>query len=374
MSTDDTGRPRASTAAGGAPGTAAGAAGNGRAVGIKQVAAHAGVSPGTVSNVLNRPERVAAATRARVEQAIVELGFVRNGSASTLRAGHSSTIGLMVLDLANPFFTDVARGVEDVASERGYAVILSSSGESDEREQRNLRVLAEQRVRGVLLTPVGDEGGNADRLRDRGVPVVLLDHPTPRANQCSVAVDDVAGGELAVTHLLEDGARTLGFVTGPPGLRQCADRRRGALRALRAAGLGRDVLREVSVGAMNARAGQEAARRLLDSGAPLPEAIFCANDLLALGVLRVLQHAGVKVPTDVALIGYDDIEFSAAAAVPLSSVRQPTYQLGRIATELLLEECDESGGHAHQQVMFQPELVVRESSRAAADDRESNSA
>ncbi|QKG20460.1 LacI family DNA-binding transcriptional regulator [Actinomadura verrucosospora] len=370
MSTDDTGRPQASTAAGAAGGNG----GNGATVGIKQVAAHAGVSPGTVSNVLNRPERVAAATRARVEQAIVELGFVRNGSASTLRAGHSSTIGLMVLDLANPFFTDVARGVEDVASERGYAVILSSSGESDEREQRNLRVLAEQRVRGVLLTPVGDEGGNADRLRDRGVPVVLLDHPTPRANQCSVAVDDVAGGELAVTHLLEDGARTLGFVTGPPGLRQCADRRRGALRALRSAGLGREVLREVSVGAMNARAGQEAARRLLDAGAPLPEAIFCANDLLALGVLRVLLQAGVKVPTDVALIGYDDIEFSAAAAVPLSSVRQPTYQLGRIATELLLEECDESGGHAHQQVMFQPELVVRESSRPAADDRESNSA
>jgi LacI family transcriptional regulator len=135
------------------------------------------------------------------------------------------------------------------------------------------------------------------------------------------------------------------------------------------------VLREVSVGAMNARAGQEAARRLLDSGDPLPEAIFCANDLLALGVLRVLLQAGVKVPTDVALIGYDDIEFSAAAAVPLSSVRQPTYQLGRIATELLLEECDESGGHAHQQVMFQPELVVRESSRLpVAEDRESNPA
>ncbi|GAA2161456.1 LacI family DNA-binding transcriptional regulator [Actinomadura napierensis] len=362
MSTDDTGRPGTGTASGAPAGTGT--------VGIKQVASHAGVSPGTVSNVLNRPERVAAATRARVEQAILELGFVRNGSASTLRAGHSSTIGLMVLDLANPFFTDVARGVEDVASERGYAVILSSSGESDEREQRNLRVLAEQRVRGVLLTPVGDEGDGADGLRDRGVPVVLLDHPTPRANQCSVAVDDVAGGELAVRHLRDAGARTLGFVTGPPGLRQCAGRRRRALRALRDAGLGRDVLREVPVGAMNARAGQEAARRLLESGDPLPEAIFCANDLLALGVLRVLLQAGVKVPADVALIGYDDIEFTAAAAVPLSSVRQPTYQLGRIATELLLEECDESRGHAHQQVMFQPELVVRESSRAAAEDRE----
>ena len=349
LSADDTGHP-----------------GVGRgAVGIKQVAAHAGVSPGTVSNVLNRPERVADATRERVEAAIRELGFVRNGSASTLRAGHSSTVGLMVLDLANPFFTDVARGVEDTASERGYAVILSSSGESDERELRNLRVLAEQRVRGVLFTPVGEDGAAAARLRERGVPVVLLDHPTPRANQCSVAVDDVAGGELAVGELLDGGARTLAFVTGPTVLRQCADRRKGALRALRSAGLGRDVLREVTVPAMNARAGQEAARRLLESGGPLPDAIFCANDLLALGVLRVLVQAGLKVPGDVALIGYDDIEFSAAAAVPLSSVRQPTYKLGRIATELLLEECDDPEGHAHQQVMFQPELVVRESSRRA---------
>ncbi|SEG80259.1 transcriptional regulator, LacI family [Thermomonospora echinospora] len=330
-------------------------------VGIKHVAQHAGVSPGTVSNVLNRPERVAPATRARVERAIRELGFVRNGSASTLRAGQSSSIGLMILDLGNPFFTDVARGVEDVASERGYAVILASSGGSHDKERRNLTVLAEQRVRGVLITPVDQEGDQAELLRRRGVAVVLLDHPTPRANQCSVAVDDVAGGELAVGHLLEQGARDVAMVTGPSVLRQCADRRKGALRALRAAGLGRDALREVAVPAMNARAGQEAAQRLLEGD--LPDAIFCANDLLALGVLRVLLQAGVKVPGDVALIGYDDIEFTAAAAVPLSSVRQPTYQLGRIATDLLLDECDNPSGHAHQQVMFQPELVVRESSR-----------
>jgi DNA-binding LacI/PurR family transcriptional regulator len=331
-------------------------------VGIKQVAQHAGVSPGTVSNVLNWPERVAAETRTRVEEAIRELGFVRNGSASTLRAGQSSTIGLMVLDLGNPFFTDVARAVEDVVSERGYAFILSSSGGSEDRERRNLLVFAEQRVRGVLITPLEDDCEHIDRLRDRGVAVVLLDHPTPRANQCSVTVDDVAGGELATRHLLEQGARSIAFVTGPSSLRQCADRRKGAQRALRTAGLGREALRDIAVPAMNARAGQEAGQRLLDGG-PLPDAIFCANDLLALGVLRVLMQAGVKVPTDVALIGYDDIEFSAAAAVPLSSVRQPTYQLGRIATELLLDECANPEGHAHQQVMFQPELVIRESSK-----------
>lgn len=328
---------------------------SGGTVGIREVARYAGVSPGTVSNVLNRPERVAAATRERVRAAIAELGFVRNGSASTLRAGQGRTVGLMVLDLANPFFADVARGVEDAVSERGYAVILCSSGATAERELRNLRMLAEQRVRGVLLTPVGDDAEALEMVRERGIATVMLDHIATWAQQCSVAVDDVTGGELALAHLLDRGARDIAYVTGPLSIRQCADRRAGAHRALGGAAR----LRELTVPTMTALAGQGAAATLLREG--LPEAIFCANDLLALGVLRALAQAGVNVPGDVLLIGYDDIDFTEAAAVPLSSVRQPTYQLGRIATELLLDECDDPGGHAHQQVMFQPELVVRES-------------
>jgi LacI family transcriptional regulator len=328
-------------------------------VGIKDVARRAGVSPGTVSNVLNRPERVAAETRSRVERAIRELGFVRNGSASTLRAGQSRAIGLVVLDVGNPFFVEVARGVEDVVSDRDHAVILCNSGESPDKEARNLRVLAEQRVRGVLITPAGDDTSGLRRLHERGVAVVFVDHPAS-GEVCSVAVDDVAGGELAVGHLIANGARRLAFVSGPAAIRQCSDRRRGALRALETAGLPPDALTDVMVPEMNAHGGRIAAETLLDEG--LTDAVFCANDLLGLGVLRTLLQAGVRVPGDVALIGYDDIEFSSAAAVPLSSIRQPTYQLGKIATELLLEECDDPSGHAHQQIMFQPELVVRESS------------
>ena len=328
-------------------------------VGIKEVAQRAGVSPGTVSNVLNRPERVAAATRSRVEQAIRELGFVRNGSASTLRAGQSRAVGLVVLDVGNPFFVEVARGVEDVVSDRDHAVILCNSGESPEKESRNLRVLAEQRVRGVLITPAADDTSSLLRLRDRGVAVVFVDHPAS-GDVCSVAVDDVAGGEIAVRHLIEGGARRLAFVSGPRAIRQCSDRRRGAVRAIESAGLPAESLADIVVPEMTAHGGRLAGRELLKEG--LPDAVFCANDLLALGVLRVLSQAGVRVPQDVTLIGYDDIEFSSAAAVPLSSVRQPTYQLGKIATELLLDECDDPEGHAHQQIMFQPELVVRESS------------
>ncbi|MFI9595110.1 LacI family DNA-binding transcriptional regulator [Nonomuraea sp. NPDC052265] len=342
-------------------------------VSIKDVAARAGVSPGTVSNVLNKPAKVATATRERVEAAIRELGFVRHGSASTLRAGHSRTIGLSVIDIGNPFFTEVAAGVEDVASELGYAVILGNSAGSPGKEERNLGVLAEQRVRGVLITPSGEDPARLDRLRERGISVVLVDHPAHRPDQCAVAVDDVAGGRAAVAHLLargghgggpsggHGGGHSVAYVTGPLTIRQCAERRRGAAEALVAAGLDPGSLRVAEAAAMTARAGEQAAAELMADG--LPEAVFCANDLLALGVLRALLRAGVRVPDDVALMGYDDIDFAAASAVSLSSMRQPTYQLGRIATELLLDECDNPDEHAHQHIMFQPELVARESTQ-----------
>ncbi|GLW10517.1 LacI family transcriptional regulator [Microtetraspora sp. NBRC 13810] len=332
------------------------------AVSIKDVAALAGVSPGTVSNVLNRPEKVAGSTRDRVEAAIRELGFVRHGSASSLRAGHSRTIGLSVIDIGNPFFTDVAAGVEDVASDRGYAVLLGNSSGDRLKEQRNLLVFAEQRVRGVLITPSDDDLARLDRIKERGISVVFVDHPASRPDQCSVAVNDVTGGTLAVAHLLELGAERIAYVTGPGTIRQCADRRQGAGRALAAAGRDPGALQEVAMPSMTARSGQQAAEKLLSQGR-LPDAIFCANDLLALGVLRGLMHAGVRVPQDVALIGYDDIDFASASAVTLSSVRQPTHRLGQVATELLLDECDNPETHAHQQIMFQPELVIRESTR-----------
>ncbi|MFG2004287.1 LacI family DNA-binding transcriptional regulator [Spirillospora sp. NPDC048911] len=325
-------------------------------IGIKEVALAAGVSPGTVSNVLNRPERVAATTRARVMQVISELGFVRNGSASSLRAGQGKLVGLMVHDLANPFFTALAAGVEDLMSERGYAVILCSSATSVEREDRNVRMLAEQGVRGVLVTPVQDGRDRLKLLHERGIGTVMLDHAATRPQQCSVSVDDIAGGRTAVAHLLERGARDIAYVSGPLTIRQCADRRTGALKAIEQTPGAR--LREVEASDLTPRSGQEAAEHLL---AELPDAIFCANDLLAMGVLRALLQQGIRVPERVMLMGYDDIEFATASAVQLTSIRQPTYQLGRIAAELLLEECDSPEDHAHQEILFQPELIIRES-------------
>jgi DNA-binding LacI/PurR family transcriptional regulator len=338
------------------------------AAGIKQVAQEAGVSIGTVSNVLNHPEAVAPATRERVLAAIEKLGWIRNGLASQLRAGRGRTIALIVLDVANPFFTDVARGAEVVAESSGAMVMLCSSGADAAREQRHLDLLEEHRVLGVLITPVySTEDDRLEKFAARGTPVVLVDRGSGAQSRCSVAVDDVIGGRLVGAHLCELGHRRIAFVGGPFSIQQVADRYAGAAQTV-----GPEAeLSIFATASLTIAAGRQAAGELADlRPARRPTAVFCANDLIALGVLQEVTRRGLRVPDDIAIVGYDDIEFAAAAAVPLSSVRQPREELGRTAATLLLEEVDDPQ-HRHRHVVFVPELVARESSlRArAADDR-----
>lgn len=329
--------------------------------GIKDVAAAAGVSVGTVSNVLNRPEVVAPATRERVQAAISRLGFVRNESARQLRAGRSRSIGLVVLDVANPFFTDVAHGVEQVADGNATMVVLCNTGESPDRERRHLEMLEQMRVLGVLITPVDAKSRLIEAMIGRGMPVVLVDRRSVRRNRCSVAVDDVLGGRLAVQHLAEQGHRRIAFVGGPFSLPQVGDRHAGALSAL-AASDAADLL-VVETASLTLPAGRQAAAEIaaLPAGRR-PTAVFCANDLLALGVMQELTRSGLRLPGDVAVVGYDDIEYAAGAVVPLTSVRQPRELLGRTAADLIFEEVEQGGDHRHRHVVFEPELVVRESS------------
>jgi LacI family transcriptional regulator len=330
---------------------------------VVDVARLAGVSLGTVSNVLNRPERVSRATRERVQAAIAELGFVRNEAARQLRAGRSRTIGLLVLDIGNPFFTDIAAGVERAASAAGLSVILCNSGDSATREDHYLSLLQEQRAYGILVTPVADTNPRIEELRSRGTQVVYVDRGSSK-RQCSVSVDDVVGGELAVAHLAARGHRRIAFVGGPASLNQVADRLHGARAAAVAAGLPKSAIVVVQTPELNVAAGRQAAVEI--SGIPTrarPTAVFCANDLLALGVLQEMTRQGAKVPDDLAIVGYDDIDFAAAAAVPLTSVRQPRGQLGQAATELLIDEVSSPATHQHRQVVFEPELVVRDSTR-----------
>jgi LacI family transcriptional regulator len=326
--------------------------------GIKEVAQRAGVSLGTVSNVLNRPDLVAEPTRRRVLAAIKELGYIRNDSARQLRAGRSRTVAVVVLDVANPFFTDVVRGAEAMVEAAGGVVVVCNSGEDVERERRHLDLLEEQRVQGVLLTPVDSRrDGRIEDMVRRGTPVVLVDRSSGHRDRCSVAVDDVLGGRLAGEHLRELGHERVAFVGGPMAIQQVADRREGFESAVDGAEVS-----AVITPTLTAAAGRLAGAEIADRPASgRPTAVFCANDLLALGVLQEMTLRGLRVPRDVAIVGYDDIDFAAAAAVPLSSVRQPREQLGRTAAQLLLEEANDPGRHEHRHVIFQPDLVVRES-------------
>lgn len=336
-----------------------------RSASIKDVANHASVAVGTVSNVLNYPDRVSQRTKDRVLKAIDELGFVRNDAARQLRAGHSRTIGLIVLDVGNPFFTSVVRAAEDAAALHGSAVLLGDSGHDAGREANYIDLFQEQRVQGLLISPVGDVTERLDLLRERGVPTVLVDRLADEAKFSSVAVDDDAGGYLAVRHLLDTGRRRLAFVGGPTSIRQVADRLQGAQRAVKEEP---DASLEVLASdAMTVLAGRSVGNALVERGREkLPDGIFCANDLLALGVMQSLTMTHTfRIPEDVALIGYDDIDFAVSAVVPLSSIRQPTEALGRTAIELLAEEVG-SRNPTHRSVVFTPELVVRQSTGTSA--------
>lgn len=330
---------------------------------VKDVATLAGVSVGTVSNVLNRPDKVSAEVTARVQAAIDKLGFVRNDAARQLRAGMSHSVGLIVLDAANPFFSDLARGAEDRATAEHFTVLVGNSNEDPLRESAYLDLFEQQRVRGVLLSPVGNVAPRLEQLRRRGIPTVLVDRQTENASFSSVAVDDLAGGEMAVAHLLSLGRRRIAFIGGPEGIRQVADRLSGARKAISAVqGATLEVITTESLTVLSGRAAGDAIRSRSDGNRP--DAIFAANDLLAVGILQGLMlMGGVKVPEDIALIGYDDIEFSAAAVVPLSSIRQPSALIGSTALELLLREANAEEGFEPTQVVFPPELVVRKSTQ-----------
>ncbi len=324
---------------------------------IGDVARRAGVSVGTVSNVLNRPQIVTEETRRVVEDAIRDLGFVPNASARQLREGASRAAGVLVLDIANPFFTEMARGIEDRLIADGLTMVLSSSDGDPGRERRVLEQFAQQRLRGVLLTPSRRTVDNLGVLTAQGTRVVFLDHKPRGQHFDAVVTDDAAGAKTAVQHLVGLGHEHIGFINGPLTLQQCRERRTGARRAVRSAHDGVDLV-ELEVDELNAAGGEAGMSRLLHEH-PEVTAVFCVNDLVALGALRYAREHRIWVPGQVSIIGYDDVTFAGELAVPLTSVRQPTYQLGWQAADLLLTS------DTPRQVVFQPELVARESTGPA---------
>lgn len=329
---------------------------------MRDVAELAGVSLGTVSNVLNSPGVVASTTRQRVESAIADLGFVRDGVARQLRAGRGSTIGFVAFDIGNPLFTTVARAIEDAVTSLGYLVILCDAAGSVERERRQLALLEEQRVAGILYTAVeAKEPKSIGRLRDRNIAVIRIGVPLRRRDRCSVGNDERRGGALAADHLASLGHKRIGMIGGATGLAPSRGRREGFVAGLEAAGCRLDPRFDVQADAMTIEEGENAGHQLF-SARSRPTAVFCHNDLIAFGLMRSLARRGIRVPGDVAVIGHDDIPFAEMSTVPLTSVRPRTEAIARTGVELLLEEI--AGGHEHRRIVLEPELVVRASTAA----------
>jgi LacI family transcriptional regulator len=333
---------------------------------LRDVAVRAGVATGTVSNALHNPGKVAPQTLLRVQAAIAELGYVPNAAARQLSRGRSGSVGLLVLDAQNPFFNDLAAGVEEAAGAMDLAVLLATSSERADRERLYLDRFEQSRVDGLLVTPVGGSAKQLRAIRDRGTPIVLLDRLATSPGFSSVAVDDIEGGRLAGQHLVDVGCRSIAVVGGPMTLEQVRNRLAGAGRAAERAGVS---FTHLATTRMSADEGRRVGLEIAALPASeRPDGVFAANDLLALAILQALLLAGIGVPEDVAVIGYDDIAFAALAAVPLSSIRQPSFQMGRRAMELLAVamRAGDDGEVVSQQVLFMPELAARASTARSA--------
>jgi LacI family transcriptional regulator len=333
---------------------------------IRDVAEQADVSIATVSNVLNRPGVVAAETLARVLGVIDRLGFVRSSAAHQMRGGTSRSFGAVVLDASNPFSTETIRGLEDAVHEQGAAVVVCSTDGSPEREASYLRLLEEQRVQGIVITPATRSMRHLEALRDRGTLVVLLDRRSRDSEFCSVSVDHARGGELAARHLFDLGHRRIAFINGPVHLSQCAERRRGMRGAARQAGFdAEESIIEYTIDPITAFEQTDAIVDSLLALSDRPTAVVCVNDQIAFAVLRALAERRVRVPRDMSVVGYDDVDFAAMLSPALTSVRQPKYELGRAAAELLIAETADPQ-HRHGDIRFEPELIERESTTARA--------
>lgn len=323
------------------------------------MARHAGVSQGTVSNVLNHPDRVSSARRELVEKAIKELGFVRHEAARHLRAGYTHTLGLLLLDAWNPGFLEIARGVEDTTASGGWSLLLSNTARDLRREQSYLRLFAENRVAGLIVIPHDEHAEGVHAIRAGGVPVVVVDRAETGAHKLSVSVDDVTGGWQAGRHLIELGHRHIAFIGDEAAAAPVHDRLMGVRKAVAEAD--EPVRLDVLPCDLTAEAGRSRGEELaLMAPGERPTAIAAAIDLLAFGVLQALLSHGVRVPDDVSLMGYDDIPFTRQLWVPLTTVRRPHYEMGVAAAQLLIKTI--AGGLPEKRhVVFTPELLIRDS-------------
>jgi LacI family transcriptional regulator len=325
---------------------------------IRVVAETAGVSYATVSHVINNTRYVAPETRARVLAAMEALNYQPNAVARSLRQGKTNTIGLVLPDIANPFFSEISRGIADEAFEKGYSVFLCNTELDMQRELFHVNVLSNNQVDGIIFVAAGDQADSLDFLLHRKMPLVMIDRNVPNVEADVVLTDHQLGGFLATRHLLELGHTRIACIAGPPSISPSSERITGYRKALEQAGIVPDddlIIR----GDYHPQTGMDITQTILHIH-PRPTAIFALNDLMAIGALRALAEAGYVVPRDMAVVGYDDLEIARFINPPLTTIAQPKKEIGRQAVNLVVERMS-SKNRPPSRLVLPPELIVRRS-------------
>jgi LacI family transcriptional regulator/LacI family repressor for deo operon, udp, cdd, tsx, nupC, and nupG len=328
---------------------------------LQEVARRAKVSIATVSRVLNKSDKVVPETRATVEKALRDLGYRPSRVARRLRMkdGRAHLVGLIIPDIQNPFYAEIARGVEDAAYAAEYALLLCNSDENSEKEQFYMDVMRSESVDGIVLPPFNETDEGVAALIKTGMPVVCVDRSLSKVKTDLVEVDSHRGAFEAVAHLIEKGHRSIGLIQGRAGVSTNRERRRGYLDALAEAGIAsrKELMRE---GDFRQESGRVLAGELLDLKKP-PTALFALNNLMTVGALNAVHQRGLRIPRDVAVVGFDDLPWAEALDPPLTVVRQPAYEVGKQAMELLLKRIMEPS-RPPVTMRLLPQLVVRRSS------------
>ena len=323
---------------------------------IRDVAKQAEVSVGTVSNVLNRPTQVSETTRKRVRDAIDMLGFIpfKDNDDSI---SDSNLVGLILPLSDNPFYDELAQGIEDSMAKHGYRVLIGYSREDEAIELQLLNSMVEANFRGIIVTPVGADNQVFDKFIEKNVRVGFISQTDEEPDQCSVSIDQVRGGYIGIEYLASLGHKKIMWLSGPDHHHQSNQRFVGITQAAKDYDIELSVMNSPSLDFL---AGEHLAPQIIAAG-PLPDAIFAGNDALALGVMNYFHKVGIPVPGQVSVLGYDNVSYAESALVPLSTVSQTPYQLGWTMGTQLVFEFKAAQDHVHQHVVFQPKIIERAS-------------
>jgi LacI family transcriptional regulator len=326
---------------------------------IKEVAKLAGVSIATVSNVINDTKYVSNEVKKQVYDAMSVLNYVPNTLAKSLRVSESRLIGLMISDISNQFFSLVVRGIEDGLAQEGYNVLLCNTDSNIEKEREYLKVLLGKRIDGIIVSSSGDSEEYFKEMWRLDVPLVFLNRcPNPLVSD-SVTTNNREGALLATEHLIQHGYRKIGMITGPQNISTGRDRFVGFKQAIHHHGLTlHDHL--IKNGQFTVQSGYELMKELMNESEK-PEAVFVSNNFMTLGAYNYLQENGIRIPDDLAIIGFDDPEWAAIVNAPLTAIRQPTYEQGALAAQLIIQRIKNEEQREPQEIYLKPELIVRKS-------------